>query len=104
MRKAIYDKCGGHCAYCGTKIKLKDMQSDHIHPKSRNGSNSLSNYLPSCYSCNASKGSYTVEEFRAMLLKGVFMLRRDSSKYRVLERFGIVGELKAEVVFYFEAM
>jgi len=39
-----------------------------------------------------------------MLLKGVFMLRRDSSKYRVLERFGIVGELKAEVVFYFEAM
>ncbi len=26
VRKKVYDKFGGRCAYCGKKIELKDMQ------------------------------------------------------------------------------
>ncbi len=31
-RQQVYDKCDGHCAYCGVEITLKQMQVDHIQP------------------------------------------------------------------------
>lgn len=36
VRQLVYDKCGGHCAYCGKEIAYKDMQVDHIIPLLRN--------------------------------------------------------------------
>ena len=32
MRQKVYDKYDGHCAYCGRKIKMREMQVDHIIP------------------------------------------------------------------------
>ena len=29
-RQEVYDKCGGHCGYCGKDITIKQMQVDHI--------------------------------------------------------------------------
>jgi len=101
-RKQIYKKFGGHCAYCGIKIKLKEMQVDHIYAKGRGGNNQRINLYPACRSCNASKATYTIEEFRKRLIDDVDRLRRDSAKYRILERFGIIGKLKTHLKFYFE--
>ena len=28
-REEVYNKCGGHCAYCGNDITIKQMQIDH---------------------------------------------------------------------------
>lgn len=28
-RRFVYDKYGGRCAYCGSKIAFEDMQVDH---------------------------------------------------------------------------
>lgn len=32
IRELVYNKYGGHCAYCGKKIDIKDMQIDHFIP------------------------------------------------------------------------
>jgi 5-methylcytosine-specific restriction endonuclease McrA len=32
IRELVYNKCGGHCAYCGVEITSKQMQVDHIEP------------------------------------------------------------------------
>ena len=29
-RRTIYDKMGGHCAYCGEELAFEDMQVDHV--------------------------------------------------------------------------
>lgn len=34
-REFVYQKYGGHCAYCGCKIEKKDMQVDHSIPRNR---------------------------------------------------------------------
>ena len=32
-RLKIYNKYGGHCAYCGREIEYKQMQVDHHFPQ-----------------------------------------------------------------------
>lgn len=40
------------------------MTADHCHPKTRGGADGYSNRICACYTCNAAKGSLTVDEFR----------------------------------------
>lgn len=40
------------CAYCGAEGRL---EADHVHPLSRGGIHDISNILPACRACNASK-------------------------------------------------
>lgn len=32
IRQQVYEKYGGHCAYCGKALEYKDMQVDHMIP------------------------------------------------------------------------
>ena len=34
-RQTVLDKTGGHCAYCGIELALKDMQIDHVEARKR---------------------------------------------------------------------
>lgn len=101
-RQKVYDKYDGHCAYCGKNIKYKSMQIDHIISKHREGADELNNLNPSCRSCNASKATYTIEEFRKKLIGDRYRIWRDSAKFRILERFGLVMIVEKELKFYFE--
>jgi len=101
-RRKIWLKYDKHCAYCGEKIKYENMQIDHIKARRKGGNDFIKNYNPACRSCNATKSTYTIEEFKQRLIDDVNRLRRDSSKFRILERYGIVKQVKTELLFYFE--
>ena len=101
-RQAIYNKYGGRCAYCGIKVKYKDFQVDHINPKYWNGTNDPENLNPSCRSCNILKSSYHIEQFRGIVEGLVAVMRRYHSNYRIMERYGIVRQIKSEIKFYYE--
>ncbi len=109
-RQAVYDKMGGHCAYCGCEIALKDMQVDHMtpvyfcetHGLDSGEVNALDNLLPACRSCNQYKGTLTVEKFRRLIERGSDILTRSSVAYRTAVRFGTVKPNPQKVVFYFE--
>jgi hypothetical protein len=47
------------CVYCGGEA----LQTDHIIPKSRGGTNDRDNKTPSCIGCNATKGTETPNEW-----------------------------------------
>jgi 5-methylcytosine-specific restriction endonuclease McrA len=47
---------GYRCAYCGRKLKSKDLTKDHILPVCKGGAHAKSNIVPACRSCNARKG------------------------------------------------
>ena len=42
-RRIIYDKMGGHCAYCGEDLAYEDMQVDHIVALRSEGDDDLAN-------------------------------------------------------------
>lgn len=102
QRKAVWDKTGGHCAYCGCLIELRQMQIDHVTPLRKGGTNDFDNLLPACRSCNHYKDTFTVEQFRANIAEIPRVLVRDSASYRTAKRYGIIKESNEGIIFYFE--
>ena len=61
LREYLLEKWHRTCAYCGkTDVPL---QVEHIHPKSRGGSDRVSNLTLACEPCNRRKGNRPVEVF-----------------------------------------
>ncbi len=72
QRELIHNKYDGHCAYCGKKITLKQMQIDHYYPISAPAigrikgieTEDIENKMPSCRNCNHYKRALQPETFR----------------------------------------
>lgn len=98
----VYNKCNGHCAYCGCELEYKAMQVDHVISLHTGGEDTLDNMLPACRSCNHYKSSMSLETFRKCLERIPIVLERDCVTYKIAHRFGIVQPVKEKVKFYFE--
>lgn len=61
VREYLLEKWGRKCAYCGAKNI--PLEIEHIVPKSRGGSNRVSNLALACVACNREKGNRTAAEF-----------------------------------------
>ena len=108
VRKAVYQKYGGRCAYCGCELEYKDMQVDHIVPVYHisplhwdNLGNEIENLMPSCRMCNFYKSTFSIEEFRERLQTMTDRLEK-TFIYRLSKKYGIVTERKEPIRFYFE--
>ena len=60
VRAYILAKFDYRCAYCGRENVAFEL--DHIVPRSRGGSDRVSNLAASCHDCNAVKGNRTASE------------------------------------------
>jgi hypothetical protein len=61
VREYLPAKWNRTCAYCG--ITDTPLNIDHIHPRSRGGSDRVSNLVLACVPCNQGKGNRPIEEF-----------------------------------------
>jgi 5-methylcytosine-specific restriction endonuclease McrA len=67
-REYLLEKWGRQCAYCG--VEDVPFQVEHIHPKAKGGSDSITNLTLSCEKCNTKKGTTDIKDF----------LKKDPSK------------------------
>lgn len=63
IREYLLEKWNRTCSYCG--CKNMPLQVEHIHPKSKGGTNRISNLCLACGPCNTKKGAKSVEVFLA---------------------------------------
>lgn len=61
VREYLLEKWGRKCAYCGAKDT--PLEVEHINPKSRGGSDRVSNLTLACHTCNQEKGNLTAAEY-----------------------------------------
>lgn len=61
VRQYLLEKWDRKCAYCG--IENVPLEVEHIHPKSKGGSDRVSNLALACHPCNQAKGNQSVAEF-----------------------------------------
>ncbi|NEO81652.1 RNA-guided endonuclease IscB [Moorena sp. SIO4G3] len=63
IREYLLEKWNRKCAYCGAKDTR--LEVEHIKPKSKGGSNRISNLTLACHSCNQAKSNQDIELFLA---------------------------------------
>ena len=63
VREYLLEKWDRKCSYCGAENV--PLQIEHIHPKSKGGSNRISNLCLACEPCNTKKGVQDVKIFLA---------------------------------------
>lgn len=112
LRKQVYEKYNGHCAYCGCKLEMKDMQVDHIksvyvhqdfkHDMTDEEMNSIDNLMPACRQCNLYKSTMTLEDFRNQLETTLFRNTIKTFQFRLAEKYGLVQKTPHKIRFYFE--
>lgn len=120
LRKQVFAKYNGHCAYCGKAITIRQMQIDHFVPLRRRtsqeaidrfnrnnvqqikkGTNDLSNLMPACEICNTVKGEKTLDKFRQIIQTiGKDTLKGKNAKLSLA--YGLVEYHPHSVKFYFE--
>jgi 5-methylcytosine-specific restriction endonuclease McrA len=61
VREYLLEKWGRACAYCG--CQSVPLEIEHIIPRTRGGSNRVSNLTLACHPCNDRKDNRTAEEF-----------------------------------------
>jgi 5-methylcytosine-specific restriction endonuclease McrA len=100
VREYLLEKFGRKCVYCA--MKDTPLEIEHIIPKSRGGSDRVSNLTLACSSCNQKKGNKTADEFgHPHIQKLAKKPLRDASAvnatrwklYKTLQRFNLPIEL-----------
>ncbi len=98
-REYLLEKWKRCCAYCGKKDV--PLQIEHMHPRARGGSNSITNLTLSCEKCNIKKGTKDIKDFLKKdpekLKKIVSQARRPLADTAAVNstRFKLLSVLKA---------
>ena len=61
VREYLLEKWQRKCAYCGSKNL--PLEVEHIQPKSKGGTNRISNLTLACQPCNQAKGNQDIRDF-----------------------------------------
>ena len=67
IREYLLHRHGHTCAYCAGLSKDPVLEKEHVHPRSRGGSDRVANLVIACHTCNAAKGNRTPGEWAAIL-------------------------------------
>ncbi len=63
VREYVLLKWGHQCAYCDAREV--PLELDHVHPRSKQGSNRVSNLVAACTPCNQRKSNQDIGDFLA---------------------------------------
>ena len=67
-RRNIFLRDGHTCQYCGRQATTRDLNLDHVMPRSRGGPMTWENVVCSCRVCNLRKGGRTPQQASMPLL------------------------------------
>jgi 5-methylcytosine-specific restriction endonuclease McrA len=95
-RRNLMFRDAHQCQYCGKQPPLRELNIDHVLPRSRGGPDSWENLVTACRVCNLRKGWRTPEEANMRLARRPFrprwsmtaqILLGSATKYREWEPF-----------------
>ncbi len=71
-RRNLMFRDAHQCQYCGKRPPLRELNIDHVMPRSRGGPDSWENLVTACRVCNLRKGWKTPEEANMFLARNPF--------------------------------
>lgn len=74
-RKNVMLRDSYRCQYCESRLPARELNIDHVMPRSRGGPDSWENLVTACRECNLRKGRRTPEEASMRLSRAPFAPR-----------------------------
>jgi 5-methylcytosine-specific restriction endonuclease McrA len=71
-RRNLMFRDAHQCQYCGKRPPLRELNIDHVMPRSRGGADTWENLVTACRPCNLRKGWKTPEEANMRLARRPF--------------------------------
>ena len=71
-RRNLMFRDAHQCQYCGRRPPLRDLNIDHVVPRSRGGDDTWENLVTACRPCNLKKGWKTPDEANMRLARRPF--------------------------------
>ena len=68
-RHNIFARDDHTCQYCGARLPRRDLNLDHVVPRSKGGKTNWENVVTSCIECNFKKGGRTPDEAGMRLVR-----------------------------------
>lgn len=62
LRFEVFARDAFTCQYCGIRPPDVVLELDHIHPRSKGGTDEIVNLLTSCYDCNRGKAAKVISD------------------------------------------
>ena len=97
IREYLLEKFGRKCIYCNKKDI--PLEVEHIIPKSKDGSNRVSNLTISCRRCNLKKADRTAEEFGFPNIQKIAKETLKSIAFMNIVRKRLTKQINAEETF-----
>ncbi|WP_338046371.1 HNH endonuclease [Polyangium spumosum] len=85
-RRNVMLRDAHQCQYCSKRPPVRDLNIDHVVPRSRGGVDSWENLVTACRPCNLRKGRRTPEEASMRLLRAPTAPRWSASMLLLLGR------------------
>ena len=86
IREYLLEKYGHTCQYCNGASGNNVLEWEHKIPKSRGGSDKLSNATLACHSCNSEKGALTPQEWLEKIQKKKRKSNLDKKRIEGIQR------------------
>jgi diadenosine tetraphosphate (Ap4A) HIT family hydrolase len=90
IRYEVLKRAKSRCELCGISYEVKALEVDHIVPRSRGGTDDITNFQALCYSCNAAKGNRDNADFRNVTNE--YEKRKDGCLFCEIDPERIIGE------------
>jgi len=62
LRFEVFKRDSFTCQYCGRKAPDIILEVDHIQPVAKDGKDTITNLITSCFECNRGKGDRTLKD------------------------------------------
>ena len=68
----VFTRDNFRCQYCGSRKSMRDLNYDHVTPRTNGGKTVWENIVTCCYPCNERKGCRTPEQAGMRLLRAPY--------------------------------
>ena len=87
LRFEVFKRDSFTCVYCGASPPKITLEIDHVHPKSKKGTNDINNLATSCFDCNRGKRDISLSVIPSKLIDNLDRIKEQEDQVSAYNKY-----------------